>query len=284
MDLVVMGPVRRGIPQNHQRPELFKRFQRLRALHLLRFVQNQNGTVGADDINGATRLEVVQFLVNPAVLLPGGVERLNVDDHHIDARVRGKALKMRQVRGIIDEKPGFLPVALGKVSGRDVQRLEHSLANGDAGRHNDELRPAVPLVHLEDGLDVAVRLPRAGFHLHVEVDAAPGAGRQGFRKRQIPSHLDGTDVFEQSLPSQLNIGVPKALDLRIRYLFFSRLYTYHSGIDAVCRAGSVDLSGEAVDHGFDGSGLEGLDFEFELHADRPPHRPGEGSKASYDAG
>ena len=36
--------------------------------------------------------------------------------------------------------------------------------------------------------------------------------------------------------------------------------------------------------GLDISPKKLLDFEFEFHADRPPHRPGEGSKASYDAG
>ena len=53
--------------------------------------------------------------------------------------------------------------------GRDVQRLGHAFADGDAGHDDDELAPAVQLVQLEGGLDVAVGLAGARFHLDVEV-------------------------------------------------------------------------------------------------------------------
>ena len=79
---------------------------------------------------------------------------------------------MVQLFGVVDEEARLLVVRLQKVRGRDLQRLGHTLADGNAGHHDDELAPAVLLVQLKDGLDVAISLAGAGFHLDIEIDSA----------------------------------------------------------------------------------------------------------------
>ena len=52
---------------------------------------------------------------------------------------------------------------------RHLKRLIHTLADGDAGYHNDELAPTIVLVQLVHGLDVSIGLANAGFHLNGQV-------------------------------------------------------------------------------------------------------------------
>ena len=95
----------------------------------------------------------------------------------------------------------------------DFQGLVYAFSDGDAGHHDDELGPAIALIQLENGLDVAVGLARAGFHLHIEVDFASGTGNQFVGKRQVLPSLDGMDIFDELDFSQLHIGVFEALSL-----------------------------------------------------------------------
>ena len=142
------------------------------ALHLLRLVQDQDRPVLLDDIDGPARLEVVQFLIDAPGILATGVERLHVDDHHVDPGVRGKALQIVELLRVVDEVAGALAVLLQEVLRHDLEGFQHPFADGDARHHDDELAPAVALVQLEHRLDVAVGLARAGLHLDVEIDVA----------------------------------------------------------------------------------------------------------------
>jgi len=87
MDLVVGGAVGGRVTQDHQWLKLGQRLKRLFALHFLRFIQNHNRAIAADHVNWPARLEVIQFIVYTAIILTGGIERLDVDNHNVDARI-----------------------------------------------------------------------------------------------------------------------------------------------------------------------------------------------------
>ena len=82
------------ITQNHQRFELGHGIQRFGTSHFLGFIKNENWPVTADNINWPARLEIVQFIIDAPVILAGCIERLNVDDHDVYARVRRKAFNL----------------------------------------------------------------------------------------------------------------------------------------------------------------------------------------------
>jgi hypothetical protein len=52
--------VRGGIAQDHERRELFERLDRAGAFHFLWFIEDQDGAVARDDVDGAARLEVAK--------------------------------------------------------------------------------------------------------------------------------------------------------------------------------------------------------------------------------
>ena len=56
----------------------------------------------------------------------------------------------------------------------DLQRLVNTFTNGDA-RHNDnKFAPAIALIHLKDGFDVAICLTSTGFHFNIEINLRAG--------------------------------------------------------------------------------------------------------------
>ena len=69
--------------------------------------------------------------------------------------------------GIVNKKARLLSIGLCEMVGRNLQRLVDAFADGDRGHHDDELRPAIALVHLEDGLDVAVGFTSARLHFDI---------------------------------------------------------------------------------------------------------------------
>lgn len=176
-----------------------------------------------DHVDRAARAEIVTFREDDScvpttpVLLHGRVERLHVDDHHLDVRGLGEFVQPVQIRRVVDEGVQFLPIALVAVAaGRveivacHVQRFGDALADGDGRDHDDELRPAIPAVQFEHGLRVHERLARAGLHLHVQFD---GTGRirvqlRGFR--QVLPTLYVFDVGEQPFAVQQQICVAVA--------------------------------------------------------------------------
>ena len=96
--IVLLGVGSRVI-QCEKRIELFQGFLSGRVLfaHLLRFVQNQNRTVGGNHINRTARAKLIPLGIDNAcssitlaafhilVLVHGGSKGLCVDDHNIDA-------------------------------------------------------------------------------------------------------------------------------------------------------------------------------------------------------
>ena len=171
--------MRGRIAQDHKWLEFFQGIQRLGTFHLLGFVQDQDGLVGADDIDGAPGLEVIQFLIDTAVILARRIEGLDVDDHHIDPGIGREVFQLVQLAGIIGEEACLLAVGLQKMIRRDGKGFGYPFADGDAGHHDDELCPAVAFVQLKDGLDIAIGLARTGLHLDIQIDGAARTGNKG---------------------------------------------------------------------------------------------------------
>ncbi len=115
------GPVGGRIAQDHQRFELGQRLQRLFAFHLLGFIQDQDWPVAADHIDRLTRLEVIQLIIDAAVILTRGIEGLDIDDHDVDARIGGEAFQTVQLPGVVGKEAGLFTVALGEMFGGDFQ-------------------------------------------------------------------------------------------------------------------------------------------------------------------
>ncbi len=210
VDLVVGRPVRGGVPEGEQRVELRQGRGGLLALHLLRLVEDQDRPVAAITSIGRARLEAVEFLVDPTLVEARRVEGLHVDDHRVDAAPGRERLQLGEPLAVVNEGPDLPPVGLLEVLLGEVEGLPDALADGHAGHHHDELAPAVPLVQLVHRLQVAVRLPRAGLHLHVEVDAGRGRLRQLRRRGEVLPPLHLPDVLEHrgQIPRHRQLPVP----------------------------------------------------------------------------
>ena len=123
-----------------------------------------------------------------------------------------------QLLGVVDEEARLLLIALQKMLGGNLQRLGHAFADGNAGYDDDELAPAVLLVQLEDGFDVAVGLARAGLHLDVEIDLGYLRLDQRVRQRQVLCLLYSVDVVDQCLLRQGEVRVAKSRFVVCRHL------------------------------------------------------------------
>lgn len=84
VNLVVFGLVGRRVARNQQRGDLIERVQRLGALPFLRFVEDQDRSVGLDYIDRSARLKIIQRFINLPVVRVARIERLDVDAHHVD--------------------------------------------------------------------------------------------------------------------------------------------------------------------------------------------------------
>ena len=208
--------------QCEKRIELFQGFLRGRVLfaHLLRFVQNQDRTVGGNHINRAAGAELIPLGVDNTrrsislaafhvlVLVHGCRKRLRVDDHDVDAGIAGKGIQLIQVAAVVDKEPCFFAVAFHEMIGSDLKRLLYTLTDGNARNNNDEFAPTIPLVQLEHGLDVNIGLACAGFHLNIQ-RASSQRGNQLFRLMNVCFCLQCADVLKQLLIGQLECFVLK---------------------------------------------------------------------------
>ena len=211
------------VVQREKRGEFFQGFLGGGVLfaHLLRLIQNQDRTVGCDDVNRAAGTELVPLGVDNTrrsislaafhvlVLVHGCRKRLRVDDHDIDAGIAGKGIQLIQVAAVVDKEPCLFAVALHKVIGSDLKGLLYAFTDGDTRHNNDKFAPTIPLVQLEHGLDVNIGLACAGFHLDIQ-RASSQRCYQLVRLMDVCFCLQCADVLKQLLIGQLECFVLKA--------------------------------------------------------------------------
>ena len=206
------------ITQREQRIESLKVFFGLFSFHRLRFVDDQDGIGFGNHINRPAAAEAIQFHVDTPGILSPGVERLGIDDHHVERVVAGKAVDLGQLGRVIDKEPDLFSVVLGEVFLRDLERLIYPLADGNAWHHDDELAPAIPLVKLVHRLDVGIGLSRTRLHLDGQV--VPSFQRRRWRDLVHPLNL--TDVIQDHLVRQLRNDLMVLESGKIVYLALSQ--------------------------------------------------------------
>ena len=114
-------------------------------------------------------------------------EGVDVDDEDLQRGAGGELAQAVDLLGVVDEVlERQVVVERAEVLGRDLDVLEHALADGHAGHHDDELLEAVALRELEDGAQVDVGLAGAGLHLDGEVRAGARLRRPGRRRGPTP--------------------------------------------------------------------------------------------------
>ena len=164
-----------------------------------------------------------------------------------------------QLFGVVDEEARLLFIGFEEVFGGDFQRFIHAFADGDAGHDDDEFAPAVDLVQLKNGLDVAVGFAGAGLHFDVEIDAADLGADEFFGQRQVLPALHGVDIGEQCGIVKRELCIAKGS------IHPGQLALCCAGIEAIAHFVGVVLAVETIHHRAHGGSLIGLGFEFELH-------------------
>ena len=137
--------------------------------HFLRFIQNDNGIVGCNHINGAAGTELVTLGVDDSGgcvtlaalhifgLVHGGCECLDIDNHYINPSRGGEGIQLVQVGAVVNEETVFLLVVLHEVFRCILKGLVYALTNGNAGNHHNELAPTVLFVQLKETIPAKVR-------------------------------------------------------------------------------------------------------------------------------
>ena len=126
-----------------------------------------------DDVDGTAAAEAVQLFVDD-LLVFAGIERLHIDDHGIDAAVRGKVVHFGQLVRGVGKKANLLAVLIRKMLLGRFQRFGHAFPDGHRGHHYNKFAPAVAAIELVHGFDVGVSFASAGLHLDGQVDAGTG--------------------------------------------------------------------------------------------------------------
>ena len=89
-----------GVVQAEQRAKGLQGLLRDVAAHFLRFVHDDNGSVGGNDVDGTARRKFIALGVDNArffaasILLERGGKRLGIDNHDVDAAVGGKGVQL----------------------------------------------------------------------------------------------------------------------------------------------------------------------------------------------
>ena len=90
--------MRSRIAECHQGIKLHEPLLRLLALYGLRLVNNENRVRLGNDVNRSAAAKLIQLHINPASIFASGIERLGIDDHHIDGTVRGESVNLCKLR------------------------------------------------------------------------------------------------------------------------------------------------------------------------------------------
>ena len=267
IDGVMLGLVCGGIVEHEQRMKaLDTRLCRI-SLHLLWLIHDDDRSVSGDHVNGTAAAKLIPFgiddaaLLAPSSLLHRGGEGLGIDDHDAQLGFGGETIQLLQVAAVIDEPTHLLVVVLHEMILQHGEALGHTLPDGDAGHHDDELPPAILLIQLKHRLDIDIGLSRSGLHLDVEVQCAYSF-HQALRRGDVTPVLDCTDLLQQGLLVQLDTGVAIA---RLLLFIMNLLLLLASYISAIGSHPMRGLTGKDVHGVLHRLRLVLLDFKLEFH-------------------
>ena len=119
--------MRRGKIHSKERLELFQRFLRCIATHLLRFIQDHDWPVCLNHIDRLPAAEFIQFHANPAGVLAAGVECLDIDDHDRQVRAGTEIINVRKILRVVDKEAGLLPIIFHEMVLHGFKALTHAL-------------------------------------------------------------------------------------------------------------------------------------------------------------
>ena len=254
-----------GIVQTKERIKFLKALLCGRAAHFLGLVQNDDRTVGLDNVNRLSASKVIQFRANTSGILPSRIEGLDVDNHDIDIRALAEVVNLRQVFGIVNKETCLLAIVLHEVILHGLKAFADTFPDSDGGNNHYELTPAVLLIQLEHGFDVNIGLSRTCFHFHIQGAGTQTATRQGLCKGDIIPALNTVHVSQELTEIQPYLVVGKAhVQFLIRQHPVSDVSLYFY-IAAVCEAIIKRLTCKNAHHAVHSLRLVRLYGEFEFH-------------------
>ena len=255
------------IVEHKERLELGERSLGSGALHLLRFIHDDDWTVGGYDINRTARAKFITLRVDDAALLAaatlfeGSGKSLSIDDHDGYSAVLRELVELIEIRAVVDKPTGFLAVMLHEVVFEHTERLSHALADGDARHNDDELAPAILFVEFKHRFDIDVGLACAGLHFDVEIHHTVAGGKSGAR-HDLVSNLHFADIGEKLFLVKFNIGIAVA-----RFLVFreKRPLGNLADIAAIVFRATLRLTSEHIHRILDSLRLIPLYLKLKLH-------------------
>ena len=196
-----------GIVEAKQRIKVFQSLLSHFTTHFLRLVQNQNRTVGLNDINRSAGPKFITFGIDDsrflalAILLQRGRKRLGIDNHDIDPGTLGEIIQLVQIGAVINEEPCLFAVVFHKVVCGNLKGFFDSLPDCNGRHHHNKLAPAVLLVQLEHGFDIHIGFTGTGFHLDIQA-ATSQLLHQLRGEFDVVLTLDFLDIGKQLLIGQ----------------------------------------------------------------------------------
>ena len=215
---IVLDSMSGRIVQSKQRVKMFQSILCDCTTHFLRLIQNQDGAVGLDNVDGAAGGKFIPLGINDELLFvllfsflcrKGPGKSVRVDNHDLNPRTGGEVIQLIQVLAVVNEDAGFFAVILHEVVSHGVETLFDAFPDRNGRYHYDKLTPAIDLVQLEHGLDVHIGFAGTGFHFYVQ--AAPAETFHQFRGQlDVVFALQFVDVLQKLRIAQGQLFVFKA--------------------------------------------------------------------------
>ena len=159
-----------------QGAECFVSFLRF---HVLRFIQNQDRARLLQELVG--QAFAGQFFGGLEDNVGSFVEGVERDDQDLDEGGGGEGAQLAQAGPVVlDQVDGLVAVQGAEVVTGDLEVLDPTFVDGDAGDDDDELAEAEAAAKFVDGAQGGVGFARAGFHFGSKTGIAPGLATSPF--------------------------------------------------------------------------------------------------------
>ena len=177
---------------------------------------------GCDKVNRLAQHFVVVTVDDVRFVFLGRIIRdfpecVDIDDHDLNVAGNSKIPHLIQLAGIVDEVIERRVVVLRfEVIAHQVEGTFYAFLDGNARHHNNEFRPAVEPVQLENRPQINVGLTRPRLHPDTEIH------RLGYRLRRLfqsVSKLNRMDIVQNLFRQELKlIGIPKRVFSEVEFV------------------------------------------------------------------